>query len=117
MSLSSRVSAIIAYVVPVLGWLYVYLFQRKDEFAVYHLKQSIGLVIFVVGTFILWAVVAYVIAYLPYMAVFGLTLFTLVIAAYIFAFIVWIKGILNVLSSEMKPLPGIGERANRLPIA
>jgi len=117
MSSSSRISAIIAYVVPVLGWLYVYLFQRKDEFAVYHLKQAIGLIIFLVGTFVLWVIVAWLIALLPYMAVFGLTLFTLVIAAYIFGFFVWIKGILNVINNEMKPLPGIGERADRLPIA
>ena len=117
MSSSSRVSAIIAYLIPVFGWLYVYLFQRKDEFAIYHLKQSIGLVIFLIATFVIWMIIAFLIALLPYMAVFGLTLFTLVIAAYIFGFFVWIKGIVNVLRSEMTPLPGIGERADRLPIA
>ncbi len=117
MNSSSRIAGILAYAVPVLGWLYVYLFQRKDEFAVFHLKQSIGLVIFFVGTFVLWAIVAWLIAWLPYMAVFGLTLFALVIAAYIYGFVIWVKGILNVLRNEMNPLPGIGERADRLPIA
>jgi len=117
MNSSSRVSGILAYVVPVLGWLYVYLFQRQDEFAVFHLKQSVGLGIFLIGTFLLWVVVAWLIALLPYMAVFGITLFTLVIAAYIYGFVLWVKGILNVLRSEMNPLPGIGQRANRLPIA
>jgi uncharacterized membrane protein len=116
MNLSSRVSAILTYVLPVIGWLYVYFFKREDEFAVFHLKQSIGLIIFLIGTFLLWAITAWILALVPYMAVFSVALFTMVIVAYIFGFIVWVTGILHVLRNQMIPLTGIGNRANRLPI-
>jgi len=117
MNSSSRVSAIVAYVVPILGWLYVYLFQRHDKFAVYHLRQAIGLVIFLIVTFVVWAIVGFFIALIPYMAVVSITLFPLVLAAYIFGFFAWVKGLLHVWRNEMHPLPGIGVRANRLPIS
>ena len=45
MNTSNRFSAFIAYLLPVVGWLYVWLFRRKDSFAIYHLRQSIALVL------------------------------------------------------------------------
>jgi uncharacterized membrane protein len=117
MSSSSRTSAIIAYAVPVLGWLYVYLVQRDDQFAMFHLKQAIGLVIFLVVAFVAWIVFGFLIAQIPYMAVASISLFPLVMGSYIFGIYAWVKGIRNVMRSEMNLLPAIGARSNRLPIA
>ena len=83
MSEHSSVPALIAYI-PIVGWLYVYFVQRKNPFAVFHLRQSVGLFLFLVGIFVVWAVVAYLIALIPYMAVFSVALFTIVMAFYIF---------------------------------
>jgi uncharacterized membrane protein len=116
MSKSSSFPALIAYI-PVLGWLYVYFMQRKNLFAVFHLRQSVGLCLFLVGTFVVWAIIAYLLALIPYMAVFSVALFTIVIAFYIFGVVAWVSGILNALNNKSTPLPLFGHWANRLPIA
>ncbi len=115
MNNQSPFSAAIAYI-PVIGWLYVYFLQRKSPFAVFHLRQSVGLVLFLLGTLIAWAIVAYLIAIIPYMAPFSVALFTIVIAAYLFGAVTWVMGILNALKSKSTPLPLFGQWANRLPI-
>jgi len=112
---SSRLPAVLAYI-PVLGWLYAFMFRRKNSLAAYHLKQSIGLVLFLIATFIVWAVVAWILAWFPYMDLIGIALFTVVIAAYMFGIVAWILGLLNALRSRLTPLPLFGDWANRLPI-
>ncbi len=115
MSKQSSFPAVIAYI-PIIGWLYVYLFNRKNTFAVYHLRQSIGLALFLVGTLLVWSIVAYLLALIPYMAVVSVSLFTIVMVAYLFGVIAWILGILNALKNESTPLPLFGQWASRLPI-
>jgi uncharacterized membrane protein len=112
----SRFPAVAAYL-PVIGWLYVYFFQRRNALAVYHLRQSIGLFLFLVGALVGWAVIAWVLAWIPYMGVVGIALFAIVITAYLFGIMVWIWGLFNALSKRMVPLPGFGRWASRLPIA
>jgi len=107
--------AVIAYV-PILGWLYVYLMERKNTLALFHLRQSIGLFVFLVGVFIGWAVIAYALALIPFMAVISVSLFAIVIAAYIFGAVAWVMGILNAFKRTLSPLPLFGRWANRLPI-
>lgn len=116
MSQSSSIHALIAYI-PIIGWLYVYFVQRKNAFAVFHLRQSVGLFLFLIGAFVVWAVVAYLIALIPYMAVFSVALFTIVMAFYMFGVVAWVTGILNALKNKSTPLPLFGKWANRLPIA
>lgn len=116
MKSSSSIPAVIAYV-PIIGWLYVYLTQRKNPLAVFHLRQSVGLVLFLVATFVIWAVVAYLIAQVPYMAVFSVALFTIVMAFYVFGVVAWVAGIVNALKNKSAPLPVFGQWASRLPIA
>jgi len=115
MNNQSPYTAAIAYI-PILGWVYVYLLQRKNSFAVFHLRQSVGLFLFLVGSLVVWAIVAYLIAIIPYMAPFSVALFTIVIAAYLFGAVTWVMGILNALKSKSTPLPLFGQWANRLPI-
>ncbi|MBX3084403.1 MAG: hypothetical protein KF716_22390 [Anaerolineae bacterium] len=115
MSQGSSVPAVIAYL-PILGWLYVYLFQRKNSLALFHLRQSIGLFLFLLGVFVGWVVLAYVLALVPYMAVISVSLFAIVIAAYIFGVVAWVMGILNALKQTSTPLPFFGRWATRLPI-
>lgn len=109
----ARLGAAVAYV-PVIGWLYVYVFRREDELAMYHLWQAVGLVLFLIGSLLGWAVLAWLLAWLPYMGALGIALFTLVIAAYLFGIIGWVIGIINALRGQMAPVPGIGHRAERL---
>ena len=116
MTKQSTFPAVFAYLIPIIGWLYVYLFQRKNPSAIFHLRQSIGLVLFLLGTLLAWAVVAYVLAIIPYLAVLSVTLFTIVIAAYVFGVVAWVKGMLNAFNDQSIPLPIFGKWASRLPI-
>lgn len=116
MSRSSRLPAVLAYLIPVIGWLYVLAFQRKNLLAIYHLRQSIGLFLFLVAALAGWAVIAWVLAWIPYMDVVGIALFAVVIAAYLYGILAWILGLINALRRRLTPLPLFGRWASRLPI-
>jgi uncharacterized membrane protein len=116
MTKNARIPAALVYLLPIIGWLYVGFFHRKNDLAIFHLRQSIGLCLFLVGVLIAWAVVATLIAFIPYMAVLSIALFTLVIAAYMVGFVVWLMGITHALNHRLIPLPFFGQYASRLPI-
>ncbi|MCC6895701.1 MAG: hypothetical protein IT321_22965 [Anaerolineae bacterium] len=116
MNRPSPIPAFIAYLLPVFGWLYVYLFQRSNSFAVFHLRQAIGLVLFLIGTLLVWAVAAWLIAQIPFAAMFSVATFSVVMAAYMFGVVIWVLGMMNALRNKSALLPLIGEWANRLPI-
>jgi uncharacterized membrane protein len=116
MSSPSRFPAVLVYLIPIIGWVYVFLFQRKNGLAIFHLKQALGLFLFLIGTLLGWAVIAWIIALIPYMAVLSIALFAIVVAVYLFGVVAWIMGMINALRNQFAPLPGFGEWANRLPI-
>ncbi len=115
MSSSSRFPAVLAYL-PVIGWLYVFLFHRQNSFALYHLRQAIGLILFLIGAMVVWVVIAWIIAWIPYMAVFSIALFTIVIAVYMYGFMAWLVGLFYAITNRAAPLPWFGKWASRLPI-
>jgi uncharacterized membrane protein len=116
MNRPSRLPAVLAYLIPVIGWLYVLFFERKNPSALYHLRQAIGLWVFLAAVLVGWAVVAWVLAWIPYAAVLSIALFAIVIAAYLYGLVAWIAGMINALSGKLAPLPLFGEWASRLPI-
>ena len=116
MNMSSRLPAVLAYLLPVLGWLYVFFFQRKNSLALYHLRQAIGLVLFLIITLIAWAVVGWLLAWIPYLSVLSIALFALVVSAYLFGIVAWLFGIYYALCDRESPLPLFGRLASRLPI-
>jgi len=112
-----RYLAFLAYLFGIFGWLYVLLFHRKDEFAVYHAKQSIALTVLAIGAPVVWAIVAWVLSWIPLIGpISAAALFALVILVYIYIAIAWIIGMVNALRAKATPLPIIGGRAARLPI-
>lgn len=113
MSGVARLRRVAAYV-PVIGWLYVYVVERENALAMYHLRQSIGLVLFLLGSLLGWVVIAWVLAWIPFMGALAAALFTLVIAAYLFGAVAWAIGVINALAGRRVPLLGIGHRVERL---
>lgn len=110
--------AFLAYLLSVPGWLYVFLFHRKDELAVYHAKQSMMLTIVAVGAPAVWAIIAWLVAWVPLLgAITAAALFALVILTYILLAVAWILGMVSALRADMKPLPLVGGWAERIPIA
>ena len=112
----SSFPAVVAYLFPLIGWLYVFFFQRNNALAMYHLRQSIGLCLFLLGTLIVWAVIAWVLVWLPYMGALAAGLFTIVIAIFLFGVAAWVTGLMRALRKQTIPLPFFGHWAERLPV-
>jgi uncharacterized membrane protein len=107
--------AFLAYLLSIPGWLYVLLFRREDEFAMYHAKQSLGLTIAAIGAPVAWALVAWIISWVPLVGpVVAAATFALVILAYIVLFAVWIVGMVYALRGRARPVPVFGRWAERL---
>lgn len=116
MDKSERVPAFLVYLLPVIGWIYVGLFQQKNSLAKFHLRQSVGLFLSLILFTLVWAVVAWILAWIPYAFVFGVALFALPLTGYIIGVIAWVVGMVNALAGKAAPLPLIGGYSNRLPI-
>jgi uncharacterized membrane protein len=114
MNSKERLSAAVSYI-PVIGWLYVGLFQQENVLARYHLRQSIGLIIYAIGIFLLWGVAAWILTWIPYMDVIAIALFSLVIAAWTIGLVAWFIGISHAARGRMSALPLFGEMASQLP--
>jgi uncharacterized membrane protein len=114
-STSQRILAFLAYLLFIFGWLIVLLFGRRSRFAVYHMKQSIALALFLVAAVVGWAVLAWLTAWIPFLFVLGVSSFSIVIVAVVFGLIAWIIGMRNALGAQMRPLPIVGAWAKRLP--
>lgn len=117
MSKPRRNAAFLAYLLPIFGWLYVLLFHRKDEFALYHAKQSMMLTMTAVGTPAAWVVVAWIVSWFPLAGpIISAALFALVILIYIFLAIDWVIGMVYASQARMQPIPVVGGWAERIPI-
>lgn len=115
MNTNSRLMAALAYL-PVIGWVIVLVFQRANSFAMFHQRQSIGLVLSMIGSLLAWAVIAWICWWISMLSVVAVALFALVIAAWLFGLLVLIIGIANALNKRKTPLPMVGHWAARLPI-
>jgi len=114
MSTSQRISAAIVYI-PVIGWIYGY-FQRKNPLADFHLRQSIGLILGLAACFLAWAVVAWILTWIPFGSIFAVALFTLVVTVFIVGLIAWVGGIIGALRGKMNTVAFFGSLADRLPL-
>lgn len=116
MEISSRLSAFVAYLLPLVGWLYVGLVDRKDPFARFHLRQAVGLVIFLLLVAGLYLIAGWLITWIPYGFIFAIASFALVMAVAFVGVVLWVIGLFNALAGRREPLPLIGRRAARLPL-
>ena len=94
--------AFLAYLLGIIGFLLVFLLKKDNTFAMYHAKQS--LILFIVGVIV--SVVGGMIPIIGWFIV--LPIGTLLV------FILGIIGIINALTGKMKPLPVIGQYADKL---
>lgn len=111
-----RFPAVLNYLLPVIGWIYVGIFHRKNSLATFHLRQSVGLFLFLVLITAAWAVVGWILAWIPYVFVATVVLFVLPMTAYFVGAILWVVGMINALAGRETPLPMVGGFTARLPI-
>jgi uncharacterized membrane protein len=115
-SQTSRFSALMAYLLPVLGSLYVFIFHRKDRFALYHAKQAAMITLVAVVAPMVWLVGGWLLMWLPYGSILAMAMFSLVIAVYFFLLYLSVLGMATVSQTKIKRLPVIGEWGEQLPI-
>ena len=117
MSTSSRISAFLAYLLLIFGWLYVFLLRKEDKLALFHAKQSLVLTLIAVGTPLIWGIFGWLIAFIPFIGpIVAVALFSLVIVIYIFLVASWLIGMVYALQAKSKSLLFVGSWAERLPI-
>ena len=114
MSKPKRTLAFLAYLLSILGSLYVLLFQREDKLALYHAKQSLGLALVALGALLGWALGTWILSWIPLVGpLVAVALFSQVILVYLFLGALWIMGMVYALQVKMKPLPLVGRWADR----
>lgn len=96
----TKLFAFLGVFLTIIGFIIVYATRKQDKYAMYYAKQ--GLVLFI-AYIIAWAIVI--------VPVIG---WLLSVPLYIFLLILWIIGIIYSLSGEQKPIPLIGEFADKI---
>ena len=102
--------AFLAYLLSLVGAIYVLFFRpEKEQFALYHAKQSLGIQLIALALLLAWFIVMWILAWIPYIGfIFGIALFSLVIAAYIVLTISCISGMVYALQMKQQPVLIIG---------
>ncbi len=112
---ASRIFAVLAYLLSVPGALGVLLLRRQDRLAAYHAKQSLGLALLGALAFLTWAIIGWIVAWIPYIGfLLAVALFALVISAIFVLCGCWLVGLKFALHGTMQPLPVVGGLIARL---
>jgi uncharacterized membrane protein len=107
--------AFLAYLLSILGWLYVLLFQRKDKLAVYHAKQSLVLTVVAIGSIVIWLLGTWIITWIPLVGpLLAAAAFSQVILTGMFVIVATIIGMVYALQEKMQPLPFVGQWGDRI---
>ena len=115
--ISSRILAFLAYLLLVVGALYILLFRRKDEFAAFHARQSLVLVAAAILAPAIWYAVAWLVMWIPQVGgPLGLGLFSGVLAAYLAIVYGWLRGLVDSLRAEQRAVPFFGDWSRDLPL-
>jgi uncharacterized membrane protein len=110
-----KILAFLAYLLVIVGALYILIVHRKNKLAVHHAKQALGIIIIAISVFIAWVVGGWIISWVPYIGfIFTVALFALVIVTYIVLCICYITGMVYALDVKMQPVPIVGNVADRL---
>jgi uncharacterized membrane protein len=105
-----RLLAFVAYLLPIIGPLFILLFSRRNLFALYHAYQSLAIVAGAIVVPLLWLIVSWAISWVPLAgAVVGVALFALVISTWVMVVITWIMGMINALQGNYRRLPVFGQ--------
>jgi uncharacterized membrane protein len=112
---SGRIPAFIAYLIPLIGPIYVLLFNRKDLFALYHACQSLAIVITSVLLTLLWGALAWGTSWISLIGpIFGVSTFALVMATWGLTLVTWFMGMWNALQGRYRRLPIFGQWGEKL---
>ena len=113
----SRLRPAIAWLLPILGWAWLWLQHRDDARARQALRESLALWLAVLGALCLWALAAWLLTWLPFVGpLMAMASFSLVLVAWLVCALLWLSGLLRALRGDARPLPLLGRLTRRLPL-
>ena len=99
--MDSKTIAWVSYI-TIIGWIVAYVNHNnsvvKSSLAIFHLRQSFGLMVVYFGVWIVSFMLMFIIPFLG----------TVIWLLYVIVFVFWIIGLINAINGEEKPLPAIG---------
>ena len=101
-------TALLAYLIPVLGPAYILVLRKEDAFSRFHALQSLSIVLALILAPVVWFVFSWLVVLLPFGGVIAAYVFALVIAVYLAVAIAWVAGIVNALRAKRAPVPFFG---------
>ena len=101
-------AALLAYLLPVVGPVYILALRKDDAFSRYHAFQSLTIVLALILAPAAWFLFSWLVSLLPFGGVVAAYIFALVIAVYLAAVASWVAGIVNALRARRKPVPFFG---------
>ncbi|MCY3575142.1 MAG: hypothetical protein OXG92_15215 [Chloroflexi bacterium] len=98
--------AVLAYALPLLGGLLGLAIDRGNSLTRVHATQSIGALLTMALSLLVWAVAGYLLALVPVIGpIFSISLFSLVIAMAIFLAVNWVISLYFALRGEERTIP------------
>jgi uncharacterized membrane protein len=114
----SRTIALLAYLVPLAGPLGLLAARRDDSFTRYHAFQGLAIDLGALGTPLLWAVVGWVLAWVPTAGpVLGIISFGLVLAIEVLLLVARLLGAIWAVRGQLRPAPLVGGWSERMALA
>ena len=111
----NRLLAFLCYLIPIVGSAFVFVFDRRNLFALYHACQAFVMALFAVLLPVVWLLGSWALAWVPLA---GPTLaaatFSIVMAGYATLAILTVVGMVNALRARMTPLFLVGRWGERL---
>jgi len=103
--IDGKTIAIISYF-SVVGWIIAYVLytSNKSQLAVYHLRQSLALILCGIACYIIFIVLLFIIPFIS---------FFIWILGVVF-FVLWIMGLISAINGQEKPVPVIGPMAQSM---
>lgn len=101
-------TALLAYLVPVIGPAYILALRKDDSFSRYHAMQSLSIVAALILAPAVWILFSMLISLFPFGGVVAAYVFALVVAVYLAVVVAWVVGIVNALRARRSPVPFFG---------
>ena len=101
-------AALLAYLLPVLGPVYILTMRKEDAFSRYHAIQSLSIVAALIMAPAVWIVFSWLVSLFPFGGVVAAYVFALVVAVYLAVVVAWVVGIVNALRARRSPVPFFG---------
>ena len=107
--------ALLCYLIPVVGPIVMLALARDSRVAKSHGKQVLAMDVSLVGMFVVWGVVAWVLAWLPTVGpMTAAMLFAVVIAGVLALAVLWVIGLVQALRGKEINLPVVSSVSRRI---